>query len=56
VQKYEPGTYDQPAEGPALVRIHVEEEFTGDIVGSGVAESCRRPGARARHSSSASSE
>jgi hypothetical protein len=38
VRKYEPSAYDEPAGGPALVRIHVEEEFSGDIEGSGVAE------------------
>ena len=38
VQKYEPTPYDQPADGPALFRIHVEESFSGDISGSGVAE------------------
>jgi hypothetical protein len=38
VTKYEPSTYDQSEGGPALVRIHVEEEFSGDIEGSGVAE------------------
>ena len=38
VRKYEPAAYDEPADGPALVRIHVEEDFSGDIVGSGVAE------------------
>jgi hypothetical protein len=38
VKEYEPTTYDQPAEGPALVRIDVEEDFSGDIEGSGVAE------------------
>jgi hypothetical protein len=38
VKTYEPITYDQPAEGPALVRIHVSEEFSGDIEGEGVAE------------------
>lgn len=38
VRKYEPSTYDQLAGGPALVRIHVEEDFSGDIEGSGVAE------------------
>jgi hypothetical protein len=38
VRKYEPSTYDRPAEGPSLVRIHVEEDFGGDIEGSGVAE------------------
>jgi Protein of unknown function (DUF3224) len=38
VKTYEPTPYDQPAEGPALVRIHVVEEFSGDIEGEGVAE------------------
>jgi hypothetical protein len=38
VKTYEPTTYDQPAEGPALVRIHVVEDFSGDIAGEGVAD------------------
>jgi hypothetical protein len=38
VRTYEPSPYDQPAEGPALVRIHVEEDFSGDIEGAGVAQ------------------
>jgi hypothetical protein len=38
VKVYQPSAYDQPADGPALFRIHVEEEFTGEIAGSGVAE------------------
>jgi hypothetical protein len=38
VKTYEPTMYDQPAEGPALVRIHVSELFSGDIEGEGVAE------------------
>jgi hypothetical protein len=38
VKVYEPTTYDQPSEGPALVRIHVVEDFSGDIEGEGVAE------------------
>jgi hypothetical protein len=37
VKVYEPTLYDQPADGPALARIHVEEEFSGELVGSGVA-------------------
>jgi Protein of unknown function (DUF3224) len=37
VKTYEPTPYDQPAEGPALVRIHVVEDFSGDIAGEGVA-------------------
>jgi hypothetical protein len=38
VHKYEPVPYDEPAEGPALSRIHVEEAFSGDIAGDGVVE------------------
>jgi hypothetical protein len=38
VHKYEPTAYEEPAEGPALTKIHVEESFSGDIVGDGVAE------------------
>jgi hypothetical protein len=38
VHKYEPAAYEEPAEGPALTRIHVEESFSGDISGHGVVE------------------
>jgi hypothetical protein len=38
VRTYEPTPYDQPPEGPVLSRIHVEEEFSGDIEGTGVVE------------------
>jgi hypothetical protein len=38
VRSYEPTPYEQPTQGPALVRIHVEEVFSGDIEGTGVAE------------------
>jgi Protein of unknown function (DUF3224) len=38
VKTYEPITYDQPAEGPTLVRIRVVEDFSGDIEGEGAAE------------------
>lgn len=38
VQAYEPAPFDEPAQGPALVRIHVEESFSGDLRGRGVAE------------------
>lgn len=38
VHQYEPATYDEPAEGPALARIHVEESFSGDLEGAGVVE------------------
>ena len=38
VHKYEPAVYQEPAEGPVLTRIHVEESFTGDISGDGVVE------------------
>ena len=30
--------YEQPAEGPVLTRIHVEERFSGDLQGDGVVE------------------
>jgi Protein of unknown function (DUF3224) len=38
VRTYEPTPYDQPPEGPVLSRIHVEEEFSGDIEGNGLVE------------------
>jgi len=38
VHKYEPSAYDEPAGGPVLTRIHVEESFSGDISGDGVVE------------------
>lgn len=38
VRTYQPSTYDGPAEGPELSRIHVEESFAGDISGDGVVE------------------
>ena len=38
VHTYEPVAYDEPAEGPALTRIHVEESFSGDISGAGMVE------------------
>jgi hypothetical protein len=38
VRKYEPSAYDEPAEGPVLTRIHVQESFSGDIEGEGVVE------------------
>jgi hypothetical protein len=38
VHKYEPVGYDEPAEGPALTRIHVLESFAGDIIGEGAVE------------------
>ena len=38
VHKYEPSAYDEPAGGPVLTRIHVEESFSGDISGEGVVE------------------
>ena len=38
VHKYEPSAYDDPADGPVLTRIHVEESFSGDITGDGVVE------------------
>src|SRR5262249_28375931 len=38
VHRYEPSVYDEPAEGPVLIRIHVEESFSGAITGAGVVE------------------
>jgi hypothetical protein len=38
VRRYEPVPYDEPASGPKLVRIHVEEDFAGDVEGTGVVE------------------
>ncbi len=38
VHKYEPSAYDEPAQGPVLTRIHVEESFAGDITGDGIVE------------------
>jgi hypothetical protein len=38
VRNYEPASYEEPAEGPVLTRIHVEESFSGDISGDGVVE------------------
>ena len=45
VHKYEPVAYDEPAEGPVLTRIHVEESFSGDIAGDGVVEFLQAAGA-----------
>jgi hypothetical protein len=38
VKTYEPVPYEEPADGPTLSRIHVSEEFSGAIVGEGVAQ------------------
>jgi Protein of unknown function (DUF3224) len=38
VHQYEPAAYLEPPEGPSLVKIHVEESFSGDIEGNGLAE------------------
>jgi hypothetical protein len=38
VHRYEPAAYDDPAEGPALTRIHAEESFSGEITADGVVE------------------
>ena len=38
VHQYEPVAYGQPAGGPVLSKIHVEESFSGDISGDGVVE------------------
>jgi hypothetical protein len=37
VSVWDPQPYDEPGAGPALVRIRVEESFTGDLAGRGVA-------------------
>lgn len=37
VSVWAPEPYDEPADGPGLVRIHVEETFDGDITGTGTA-------------------
>ncbi|MFI9510751.1 DUF3224 domain-containing protein [Nocardia sp. NPDC052566] len=38
VHKYEPAVYEEPAEGPVLSRIHLEESFSGGIEGDGIVE------------------
>ena len=38
VKTYVPKPYDEPREGPKLVRISVSETFTGDVEGEGTAE------------------
>ncbi|MEV6767591.1 DUF3224 domain-containing protein [Nocardia sp. NPDC051030] len=38
VHKYEPAVYEEPAAGPVLSRIHVEESFSGGIEGDGIVE------------------
>jgi hypothetical protein len=45
VHEYEPAAYDEPAEGPALTRIRVQESFSGDISGEGVVEFLQAAGA-----------
>jgi len=35
VKTYEPQAYEEPADGPNLVEIHVTETFSGDIEGEG---------------------
>jgi hypothetical protein len=45
VHKYEPAAYHEPAEGPALTRIRVQESFSGDISGEGVVEFLQAAGA-----------
>jgi Protein of unknown function (DUF3224) len=37
VSVWSPEPYDEPGDGPALVRIHVQESFTGDLSGEGIA-------------------
>jgi hypothetical protein len=45
VRKYEPIPYDEPADGPTLSRIHVQETFSGDIIGDGAVEFLQAAGA-----------
>jgi hypothetical protein len=35
VKTYEPTSYDQRADAPTLVEIHVTEDFSGDVSGTG---------------------
>jgi hypothetical protein len=37
VSAWVPEPFDQPTDGPSLVRIHVEETFTGEVEATGVA-------------------
>jgi hypothetical protein len=37
VKTYQPTPYDQSHDGPELTRIHVVEDFSGDIEGEGIA-------------------
>ena len=39
VKVWEPKPYGKPGDGPALVQVHLEEDYSGDIQGRGVAES-----------------
>ena len=38
VRTFVPTPYDEPDDGPSLVRIHVEETFAGDVTGEGVVD------------------
>ncbi len=47
VTRYVPTTFDEPAEGPALVEVQLTETFTGDIEGEGtgrVVQAARKDG------------
>ena len=35
VKRYEPTPYDELADGPSLLEVHVDERFSGDIEGEG---------------------
>jgi hypothetical protein len=52
VKAYEPAPYEQPDDGPALVRIHVEEDFTGEIQDRASRPSYRQRSATTRRASS----
>jgi hypothetical protein len=45
VKTYEPTTYDEQSGAPALVEIHVTEEFSGDVAGTGAVRFLQAAGA-----------
>ena len=55
VHTYVPKTFDDLADGPALVEIHVTERFTGDIEGEGTVRAIQVRARTVRRASWASS-
>jgi hypothetical protein len=55
VEVYQPGAYDEPADGPGLFRIHVERSSAATSKARELPSSCRPRRARARRVSSESS-